>query len=127
MGHTIMGRFGLLMMTLLVFHPIMAIDVTKPAHIVSPDHYELLMENEQVLVLKMTLKPGEADVMHRHGNETVYFEKGGKLTIRTSSGDIIEANVPDGHVMWHAAWTHQVTNVGNTEVIAIIVEEKSQP
>jgi hypothetical protein len=32
--------------------------------------------------------------------------------------------VPDGHVMWHEAWTHQVTNTGSEPVTAIIVEAK---
>jgi mannose-6-phosphate isomerase-like protein (cupin superfamily) len=94
------------------------------AHIESPDHYELLLENERVLVLKMVLQPGEADLAHHHQNETVYFQKGGTLLITEDNGKSFEANVPDGHVMWHQAWSHQVTNVGDTEVVAIIVEER---
>lgn len=96
----------------------------QAAHIVSPNHYQVLLENEQVLVLKMVLKPGESDVMHRHHNETVYFQRGGKLTIAETNGTLIEAEIPDGHVMWHKAWSHQVTNSGTTEVVAIIVEQK---
>lgn len=98
----------------------------KPAHQASPDHYALLFENEAVLVLKMVLKPGEADVMHHHQNETVYFQKGGTLLIKTADGEAIKATVPDGHIMWHEAWSHQVTNVGESEVIAIIVEANSK-
>ena len=94
-----------------------------PAHIASPKQYALLLENDSVVVLKMVLKPGEADLIHSHRNETVYFQKGGKLRI-IENGKAIEVEVPDGHVMWHEAWTHQVTNIGSTEVIAVIVEEK---
>ncbi len=93
-------------------------------HIASPEHYNLVMENEHVLVLKMVLKPGEADRAHRHHNETVYFQKGGQLTITDTNGKSFVANVPDGHVMWHEAWAHQVSNTGETEVVAIIVEKK---
>lgn len=96
-----------------------------PAHIASPEHYQVLLENEQVLVLKMVLKPGEADRPHRHGNETVYFQQGGQLTIQEDGGQTIVADVPDGHVMWHGAWQHQVRNSGDREVVAIIVEEKA--
>jgi len=96
----------------------------QAAHIVSPSHYQVLLDNEHVLVLKMVLKPGESDVMHRHHNETVYFERGGKLTIAEINGKLIEAEIPDGHVMWHKAWSHQVTNSGTTEVVAIIVEQR---
>lgn len=94
------------------------------AHIASPEHYNLVMENEHVLVLKMVLKPGEADRAHRHHNETVYFQKGGQLTITETNGKSFVADVPDGHVMWHEAWAHQASNTGETEVIAIIVEKK---
>lgn len=94
------------------------------AHETSPEQYQVLLENEQVLVLKMTLQPGESDVMHSHRDESVYFERGGQLRIEEANGEVIQANVPDGHVMWHGAWSHQVTNTGSTEVVAIIVEVK---
>ncbi|NHN38984.1 hypothetical protein G8764_16870 [Pseudomaricurvus alcaniphilus] len=94
------------------------------AHIASPEHYNLVMENEHVLVLKMVLKPGDADHAHRHHNETVYIQKGGQITITEKNGKSFVADIPDGHVMWHEAWAHQVSNTGDTEVIAIIVEQK---
>lgn len=96
----------------------------QAAHIASPDYYTVLKENDQVLVLKMVLEPGESDAMHRHHNETVYFQKGGQLSIESINGGTLEVKVPDGHVMWHQAWTHRVTNVGDDTVIAIIVEDK---
>ena len=96
----------------------------EPGHIASPQMYELLLENERALVLKMMLKPGESDAFHRHNNETVYFEKGSKLKIETLGGEPVVADVPDGHVMWHEAWTHRVTNLGEQTAIAIIIEEK---
>jgi len=94
------------------------------AHLSSPDQYQLLSENAQVLVLKMVLKPGESDAMHSHRNETVYFERGGTLEITQGDGSKITVEIPDGHVMWHEAWTHQVVNKGKTKVVAIIVEQK---
>ena len=96
----------------------------EPGHIASPEMYEVLLENDRALVLKMVLKPGESDAFHRHNNETVYFEKGSKLKIETLGGEPVVADVPDGHVMWHEAWTHRVTNLGEQTAIAIIIEEK---
>lgn len=96
----------------------------ESGHIASPEQYQLLLENERVLVLKMVLRPGESDSFHRHNNETVYFEKGSKLKIETLDDESIVADIPDGHVMWHEAWTHRVTNLGDQTAIAIIVEEK---
>lgn len=103
-----------------------AVATTLPgsAHIESPEQYQLLLESDSIEVLKMVLKPGEADLWHTHRDETVYFEKGGDLLIRQKGADDFRVSVPDGHVMWHQSWTHQVTNMGTKEVIAIIVESK---
>jgi hypothetical protein len=96
------------------------IDPTKAA----PDNYRLLMENDHVLVLEMRLRSGEKDNEHSHHDETVYFERGGKVKIHLPDGDAIEAEIPDGHVMWHEAWTHTIENVGASDIKAIIVESK---
>ncbi|MCG8394906.1 MAG: hypothetical protein MI745_17665 [Pseudomonadales bacterium] len=96
----------------------------RPAHVTSPDQYRVLLENDQVLVLEMVLEPGESDRLHDHRDETVYFQQGGSLRISLPGGKAMDVTVPDGHVMWHEAWTHQVTNTGSEPVTAIIVEAK---
>ncbi len=96
----------------------------RPAHVTSPDQYRVLLENDQVLVLEMVLEPGESDRLHDHRDETVYFQQGGALRISLPGGEAMDVTVPDGHVMWHEAWTHQVTNTGSEPVMAIIVEAK---
>ena len=95
--------------------------------IVSPDHYKTLLENDSVRVVEMNLGAGQQDELHSHPAETVYFISGSKVRIRLTDGNVVEAEVPDGHVMWNEAWTHQVENVGNTPVRAIIVEDKTTP
>ena len=72
----------------------------------------------------MTLKAGESDQVHSHPSETVYFVKGGKVKIHLPDGGVADADIPDGHVMWHEEWTHRVENVGSSDVHAIIVEAK---
>jgi len=94
------------------------------AHIASPDIYQLLMENDEVMVLKMVLKPGQSDGWHKHNAETVYFEQGGKAKIKTSDTKSVELEIPQGYVMWHDNWEHQVSNIGDTVITAIIVERK---
>ena len=91
---------------------------------VSPENYKLLLDNDHVRVLQMTLKAGESDVTHSHRNETVYFESGGKVVVHLPDGGTAELEPPDGFVMWHEAWTHRVQNVGTTDIRAIIVEPK---
>lgn len=99
-------------------------DPADAAYVASPAHYQLLLENDKVVVMKMTLKPTESDNIHTHHNETVYFEMGGQLRITPSTGPSFDVNVSSGQVMWHETWTHQVTNIGETDVVAIIVEEQ---
>ena len=116
---------SVLLICLFPLQTALAVNNVKPAHHVSPEFYTPLFENDVVLVLKMVLKPGEADKQHRHQDETVYFQQGGTLQITLENGESIVAEIPDGHVMWHESWVHQVTNIGETEVIAIVVEQKS--
>ena len=93
------------------------------AHIESKNQYELVLESEVVTALKMTLKPGEQDNWHKHNAETIYLEKGGKATITTSEKDMT-LKIPNGYMMWHDQWEHQVKNVGDTTITAIIVEKR---
>ena len=44
--------------------------------------------------------------------------------IHLPSGDAMEADLLDGHVMWHEDWTHGVENVGTSDIQAIIVEAR---
>jgi len=97
----------------------------QAAHIASPDIYQLLLENDEVLVLKMVLQPGQGDNWHHHNAETVYFEQGGSVEIKVADDKTLALDIPDGFVMWHGQWQHQVTNTGKTPITAIIVEQKS--
>ncbi len=97
------------------------VDYIDPVE-VSPESYQPLLDNDNVRVLRMELKAGQSDKVHSHPDETVYFIQGGKVKIHLPNGDAVDAEIPDGHVMWNAAWTHRVENVGSTDVVAIIVE-----
>lgn len=76
-------------------------------------------------VLDMTLPAGRSDVEHSHTAETVIFVKGGNAHIALPDGNAMDAELPDGHIMWHEPWTHTVSNTGDTEIKAIIVESKA--
>lgn len=91
----------------------------------SPEHYKLLFENDHVRVLEMKLKAGQIDNQHSHPSETVYFVKGSSVRVHLPEGEAVEAEFPDGGVMWHEPWTHRVENVGSSDLEAIIVESKT--
>jgi oxalate decarboxylase/phosphoglucose isomerase-like protein (cupin superfamily) len=90
----------------------------------SPDVYKVLFENEAVRVIEMTLKAGQTDNQHSHRDETVYFITGSKVKISLPDGNSMEADIPDGHVMWHEEWTHIVSNIGDKDLRAIVVEKQ---
>lgn len=90
----------------------------------SPDVYNVLFENEAVRVIEMTLKAGQIDNQHSHRDETVYFITGSKVKISLPDGNSMEADIPDGHVMWHEEWTHTVSNIGDKDLRAIVVEKQ---
>ena len=91
---------------------------------VSPANYKALLDNDDVRVLQMELKAGQSDVEHSHPTVTVYFINGGKVKIHLPDGNADDVDVPDGHVMFHEAWTHRIENVGTTDIKAIIFEVK---
>lgn len=88
---------------------------------VSPEYYTELFSNDKLRVVEMKLPAGAMDTEHSHPDETVYFIRGGKARIHVGD-DSMEAEIPDGHVMFHEAWTHTVENVGDTDIHAIIFE-----
>jgi quercetin dioxygenase-like cupin family protein len=89
---------------------------------VAPAVYTLLSDNEQARVLEMKLPAGSTDGEHSHPPEVAYFLTGGQLRIHTPDGESIDADIPDGGVLSHEAWTHTVENVGETDVHAIVFE-----
>ena len=90
---------------------------------VASENYKLLLENEHGRVLEMKLDPGKIDNEHSHNAETVYFISGGTARVHVGE-EVVEMEIPDGHTMWHDAWTHRVENVGDTPIHAIIFEPK---
>ena len=84
-------------------------------------NYKLLSHEGNTRVIEMTLAPREKDNVHSHHSETVYFITGSKVKIRVGD-EVMEADIPDGHVMHHGPWTHQVENVGDKALKAIIFE-----
>ncbi|PCI31487.1 MAG: hypothetical protein COB53_13140 [Elusimicrobia bacterium] len=92
--------------------------------IVAADNYKLLFENEKVRVIEMRMAPGTGDNKHSHRDQTVHFIKGGQIKVHLEDGTHIDWDFPDGHTVWHEAWTHRLENVGSTHLHAIILEPK---
>jgi hypothetical protein len=61
-----------------------------------------LLEDERVRVLEMNLRAGDKDVRHSHPSETVYFITGSKVKIHLPDGQVVDADLPNGHAMARA-------------------------
>ena len=92
---------------------------------VSPDVYQVVLENDDVKVLDVTFAPGQGDNIHEHGVITYYGIKGGKLQNTLPDGTVKVMEVPDGFVgHGNTIVKHQMENVGDDTVQVIIVEHK---
>jgi len=89
---------------------------------------EVLLENETVEVVRLSYPVGSESGMHthQHPSRAAYFVKGGKVEL--VPGDphkphrVLE--VPDGQSLFLPATTHNVKNIGTTEIIIIETEIK---
>ena len=92
---------------------------------VSPNVYQVLLENDDVKIIEVTFEPGESDNMHDHGVITFYAVKGGKLQATLPDGTIRESEAPVGFVGHrNTRTTHQMKNISDDTVKVIIVEHK---
>jgi beta-alanine degradation protein BauB len=98
----------------------LAQDVVK----VAPESHQVLLENDQVRVLKVHIKVGEKVHMHSHPASVVYFLSDGKLKISFPDGKQVVRDVKAGTSAWNDAATHAVENVGATEFLEVQIELK---
>jgi quercetin dioxygenase-like cupin family protein len=89
---------------------------------------QVLLNNQQVEVIRAIYPIGTESGMHTHhfANRVVYFEQGGQLELisndPTQKPTILIAE--KGKTLFLPATTHNVKNIGNTEVIIIETEIK---
>jgi len=89
---------------------------------------EIVLENEQVQVVRLTYPVGTESGMHTHtfANRVVYFVQGGKLSLIPQDTSKVSKTLvaTDGQTLFLPATTHNVRNIGSTEVVIIETELK---
>ncbi|GMM84014.1 cupin domain-containing protein [Pseudoalteromonas sp. MTN2-4] len=103
--------------------------VTSSSFAVTKAKKEILLDNTDVEVIRATYPAGSESGVHTHvyANRVVYFVKGGVLAITpkdTSKPDRI-ITVKDGQTLYMPGGTHNVKNIGDTEVIIVETEIKN--
>jgi predicted metal-dependent enzyme (double-stranded beta helix superfamily) len=92
-----------------------------------PVGQEILLENDQVRVWHIALRPGETQPLHHHGLPYVVVAvHGTNSVIHTDTGDRIDIVENTGDVVYRQpGQTHMLTNVGDTVYIGRIIELKT--
>ena len=103
--------------------PVLAQDAVK----VAPNVYKVILENERVRVLSVTLQPGEKAPMHSHPPNIVYPLNAATVRFLLPDGTKVDADIKADEVSWHEGEIHATENVGTTELRALVVELKGPP
>jgi quercetin dioxygenase-like cupin family protein len=98
----------------------MAEDASK----VAPHVYKVVLENDRVRVLEVTMEPGSRTEMHSHPGYVVYLLSDGKVRFTAPNGETAELELPAGASMWRDAEEHATENTGGTTLKAIFFEPK---
>ena len=94
---------------------------------VAGDSHKVLLDNAQVRVLAVTLKPGQKAPLHSHPASVGYYLSDGKLRITLADGKVIEREPKAGSAAYSDAVTHMVENVGTNEFTQVQIELKGTP
>ncbi|MBI1755144.1 hypothetical protein HY250_03890 [Candidatus Azambacteria bacterium] len=97
------------------------LDVLKSA----ANAYKLVLENDKIRVLEVTLKPGEKAAMHNHPNAYfIYMMNDAKVKLDFPDGKSGEFDLKTGHTGMRDAGSHEIINIGTTIVRNLIIELK---
>lgn len=93
--------------------------------VVAPQFHKVLIDNDKVRVLEVTLKPGDKIPMHSHpGGYVSIGVTGSKARFTTPDGKSVDRELKAGEAVWSEATTHTSENVGTAEAKVIVVELK---
>lgn len=85
---------------------------------------ELLVDNENIRVLKCTFEPGVGHEKHYHKRHFGYTIAGSKFRIKDASG-IREVNsITNSHFYSEGTDWHEVLNIGDSTAVYLIIEPK---
>jgi len=93
---------------------------------VDPDHYKVMLENDQVRVLRIHYGPHEKSVMHQHPGAVAVFLSDGDVKFTSPDGKSQDAHPKAGEAQWTAAQDHLPENLGEKPLDVVLVEVKAK-
>jgi quercetin dioxygenase-like cupin family protein len=91
---------------------------------VAPKETKVLIDNAQVRVVEVTIKPGQSLPMHSHPASVIYVVDGGKTKFTNADGKTGEMDGKPGDARWYEPVVHSNQNVGTTTTKVVVVELK---
>lgn len=93
---------------------------SRDAAVLDPRNSELLLENDDVRVVRVTLAPGESQPLHQGLPRLVYSLTPYSIRYTGSGQDPVERSFQAGEAHWHEAGEHAVENTGATEARFVV-------
>lgn len=92
---------------------------------VDSEHYKVEFENDEVRVLRIHYKPGEASVMHEHPKGVVVFLSDMDTEFKLENGEKVSVKAESGKVIWTDKAKHEPKNLSDSDLKVIQIELKS--
>lgn len=89
-------------------------------------HHKVILENDQVRVMRVNYSPHEKGSVHNHPNSIAVFLTDATIRIIQADGKTVEITAKPGQVVWSPATTHTVENAGDKEFELIHIDLKCQ-
>jgi quercetin dioxygenase-like cupin family protein len=114
-------------LSLIIFALAAPITLAQDPVSVDSNHYKVLLDNDQVRVLRIHYNPKELSVMHEHPASVVVFLGDSRAVFTLPDGTKLpNAGGKKGEVRFAEAGKHQPENTGTTPVEAVLVELKGK-
>ncbi len=102
---------------------VMAQDPVK----VDPEHHKVVLENDQVRVLRFTINPHEKSVMHEHPANVTVFLTDADIKFTFPDGKAVEKHPKAGQVTSSEPVKHEAENIGDKPIELVQIELKTKP
>lgn len=87
-------------------------------------HHHVELENDQVRVVRWSLRPHEKTALHEHPSLVSVLLTDADLRLTTPDGKATEAHAKAGAAAWRGPVVHVAENIGDRPVEGILVEPK---
>lgn len=119
-------RYSVLLLALLGGLAAATSSAAQDAVKANPDVYHVVLENDTVRVLHVSIAAGAKTVLHEHPDNVVVALTDAKVRFTSADGKPTDAELKANQAMWSPAGKHSGENIGGAAGEVILVELKSK-